>query len=831
MLRHYLFLLVAYGFEFARATDTPDSVNATNPCTSGNSSICPALCFELQQSHLLPSLNLTQCLSQCEQASRQISGRCQESLCEWALGSTPLALLSAQDEMKLLEAYYTSSKTLAAVVLSMKSLLSLVQGNTKGWTSIQRGHLKNVGQYDACRDISGAHYCSSKITISERAGFGPFALCVPQSCTPENVNTIYEFTQYFVARAIVNITKAVAPSVPIEPKSLVLPVTTTCGDKSYPLDASAATTIAVVCILAGIVLFVTIFLYLRPYCTRDQQSQGYQPVSDNGVHAVQIPDKAADAQWQDRHHDESRLSHNGIRAPEALGSQMMDKASEVGAVKSQGADPTKSSPKALGERVLDALSLRHAYNNFFQLRKSTGTEAMDGVRVFSMMWVIFGHTILWPLLATQAGYSNIMALVPFEGQRNALLATWAGQVIPSAEFSVDTFFFMSGFLALFVSLRKLRGKQAFDAVKTAPILYLHRWLRITPVYMLILWFYTTVIPVTMSGPFFNMSREIQTCKENWFYNLLYVQTVFPNHPERSVCYGVSWYLADDMIFFWATPFLLAIFLWNKIAGVLFPLLLTTGSITAAWIVAWKWRLRVPTFDGSQYNSFYYNPPWMRAPAYLLGCVMGMAYYEWKRRKLTVPKEYRLYIQGFVGGFAAILLGSTVYGFRGGNTNVPSTVSEADNNAYLALSKPAWCIGVGCMLWLCFEGMGGPVEWFLSRPLFGYISKLTFLMYLLHPIVLAIRYFPGIMPIHFTISNFAFDFIAVLFTTLTLSFVVHLIIEAPLASLEVILMSHLLPKKTKARVAAVGPVSKEYKRRDDYKDIGTSTEEGKAEYYS
>ena len=39
------------------------------------------------------------------------------------------------------------------------------------------------------------------------------------------------------------------------------------------------------------------------------------------------------------------------------------------------------------------------------------------------------------------------------------MATLPGQAIQAAEFSVDSFFFMSGFLALFIGMKKLRSRK------------------------------------------------------------------------------------------------------------------------------------------------------------------------------------------------------------------------------------------------------------------------------------------------------------------------------------------------------------------------------------
>ena len=136
----------------------------------------------------------------------------------------------------------------------------------------------------------------------------------------------------------------------------------------------------------------------------------------------------------------------------------------------------------------------------------------------------------------------------------------------------------------------------------------------------------------------------------------------------------------------------------------------------------------------------------------------------------------------------------------GYQSVSSTISTPDNLAYIALSKPAWVIGVGIMLFLCFEGLGGPVQWLLSRPFFGYVSKLTFATtYLLHPTVLAILFWNRTETMHYSVVNFSINFTATLSMTAVLAFLVHLSVEQPVANLEAQLMKRLLPANASGAV--------------------------------
>jgi peptidoglycan/LPS O-acetylase OafA/YrhL len=80
---------------------------------------------------------------------------------------------------------------------------------------------------------------------------------------------------------------------------------------------------------------------------------------------------------------------------------------------------------------------------------------------------------------------------------------WEFVFIPGAYFSVDVFFFLSGFLGVYLMTEKLypkKGKASY------PLIYLHRYLRLIPALVFSLfmcwWFLPYVVP---EGPAHQMS--------------------------------------------------------------------------------------------------------------------------------------------------------------------------------------------------------------------------------------------------------------------------------------------------------------------------------------
>merc|ERR1712166_620413 len=147
------------------------------------------------------------------------------------------------------------------------------------------------------------------------------------------------------------------------------------------------------------------------------------------------------------------------------------------------------------------------------------TGCMDGIRWMSMCWVVMGHSLLWPL---QLGvpYLNQDDVIPAPNVNDIPLhdpvsARFSGQAIQAAEFSVDSFFFMSGFLAVFIGLKKIESLSSLSVLIQAPMMVLDRFLRLTPTYMLVLFALTYIVPLTSHGPYWETANQpvIDACKE------------------------------------------------------------------------------------------------------------------------------------------------------------------------------------------------------------------------------------------------------------------------------------------------------------------------------
>lgn len=108
---------------------------------------------------------------------------------------------------------------------------------------------------------------------------------------------------------------------------------------------------------------------------------------------------------------------------------------------------------------------------------------------------------------------------------------------------VDTFLLLSGFLfthILLLELEKRNGKVNFLVV------YLFRYIRLTPAYLAVISLYSTWLPKLGSGPLWDsrMNLEQTRCQASWWINLLYIN----NYVGTDKLVSVSWEIVGYRIY-------------------------------------------------------------------------------------------------------------------------------------------------------------------------------------------------------------------------------------------------------------------------------------------
>ncbi len=492
-------------------------------------------------------------------------------------------------------------------------------------------------------------------------------------------------------------------------------------------------------------------------------------------------------------------------------------------------------------KSIAAFSLVDNWNEVFTLKSRGGEFAVfDGMKAISACWVVFYHVLLWQIYFVQ----NPEYLIPPQG---LLSKTWATPFFNySGTLSVDTFFFISGFLASYMLLLKLDKEQAKGTTKPAykwiPSLYFHRWMRITPAYLYAFFIHWKIAPLLSYGPLAQTVWESNTrpCKGIWWSHFLYLNDLYPWWNQRlgEVCYGHSWYLANDMQYYLLVPLFCLLYRstrWNgkKLATYAVWACLLCCIITS-WVLSIKDHWSPNSWDGVEgdhYREEGFSRPWTRCSSYMIGILFS---YMWYEKKVNNPDYKFLPFQAnFLWVMGLFLLAISMYGPHTGSVDVipcnlvapgskcGSGWSPSTKAAIIALLRPTWTLGLGCLSVLCWNNQGGFIQKFLAAAAWGPLNTLSFCIYLVHYTVLTYYISQRTLRIRFELFGFLNTFFGLMAISCGLALFVVLLVEKPFMKLQKIWFeaAPVVPPKKKELPAATTTASAPPAKAEKKKEVG------------
>ena len=414
-------------------------------------------------------------------------------------------------------------------------------------------------------------------------------------------------------------------------------------------------------------------------------------------------------------------------------------------------------------------------------------SSINGLRVISMFWLILCHT---HFMISLLGADNLLDL-QFTNIKS-ILSRFTFQAIGNGNFVVDSFFFLSGLLVAYLTLREMRRSAG-----RFPFLmyYLHRFLRLTPTYAFILFFIWFLTMHLADGPLCHFvageeSGLYQSCSKYWWTNLLYINNFYP-WKLKDECIGWTWYLANDMQFYILSPLLLIPLYF------LFPLglAISSGVLTVCFVVSGAlagdynyqalnqasqlaYGYAPNNTDTTQYSNLLYIKPWHRVAPYIVGLTFGYVLYH-----LRLPNKHRFggAIFPLLLVLSGIFLALPLYGlYPQWHGHVPT---KAENVIYIMFSRFSWSVGLALLVFICHYGYGGPINWFLSMKFWIPLSRLCYCAYLLHLFILLVIFGSKRTVIHYQDYNLAVLAIAATVLTFGAAAVVAVFVEFPIGNLE------------------------------------------------
>ncbi|XP_071854199.1 O-acyltransferase like protein-like [Apostichopus japonicus] len=447
-----------------------------------------------------------------------------------------------------------------------------------------------------------------------------------------------------------------------------------------------------------------------------------------------------------------------------------------------------SSGNVILHKVLMSLSFVTNGSQVLNAKKpAANLGALNGLRCLSMWWIIWYHCLR---LLRGTRLDNANYVFREIGSKPWFAFNW------QATYGVDTFLVLSGLLVTYLTLKQLDKS---DGKMNWVMFYVHRYIRLTPVYMVCLGIWTSIVIQIGEG-----SRKYETfaggraiCQQYWWANLLYINNLVPYPGNVSQCMGWTWYLANDMQFFIFTPIFIILFYkkhWRRY-GVIALVSVTVASIIITSSVSVYWGFTARYYDVKYNNRSeafprdadrIYAKPWCRVQAYTVGIFVGFIIFKYRATKIKIPLVWNLICWVFALGVMLTI----VLAMEGSNTKpLPQWFAAI----WLGTRRFLFASGVGWVAFACVTGNGGPIDTFLSWNLWLPLARLNYCAYLLHPVVIFHFLLTKKTLFHYTPYEHFFFFWGALVTTYMLSLFISLLVEVPTIGIEKALLGRFSKK--------------------------------------
>uniref|UniRef100_A0A3Q0KRI4 NRF domain-containing protein n=1 Tax=Schistosoma mansoni TaxID=6183 RepID=A0A3Q0KRI4_SCHMA len=348
---------------------------------------------------------------------------------------------------------------------------------------------------------------------------------------------------------------------------------------------------------------------------------------------------------------------------------------------------------------------------------------LDGIRCMSMIWIIGGHILLH-------GYKLTNNLMILAGEFRRI---WLFGMYFNGHLAPDIFFFMSGLLMCYLCMGRLTNLIGVkNHMKFWSMLIVHRFIRLTPAYLVTVIFFTGLLNHIYDGPFFPQdihSPVIENCRKYWYF--LYLTNVID---FRNSCLQWSWYIANDIQYtVILAPIFITLLVWKRITGILFAISFILLSSLITYFTAYIHSFEIMDIAKDE----IYVRPYTRCGAYMIGMLTGWLLYEYPRLEMRNTRRNQFFIVSIGYLVAAFLFVLPIFISYGVLSGLLTEMSRKTAAAYLAFHRVSFTLGIGISVYLCAIGWGKPIYNTFAWSGFRVPARLTYSAYLIHPIIVTI----------------------------------------------------------------------------------------------
>jgi len=417
------------------------------------------------------------------------------------------------------------------------------------------------------------------------------------------------------------------------------------------------------------------------------------------------------------------------------------------------------------------VTLIHCFNVYDNIEKIFGKNTnndlvvLDGVKFFSAFWVVIAHAMSFVITTGIKNTSDFMSII-----KNPM-----GAFTMAGFYSVDSFFFMSGFL-LIITLQREKKANFVNS-------FIFRLIRLYPFYIYVIFASMYFMPFLVDGPSVEPPIDYtKYCAKYWWHNLLFINNLY-SYKEPNNCAGHTWYLANDMQFF-----IIAIFVYfmfykksQKVGNIIFLCLFWISNIIQFIIiyiddishmnlkdVSASVEKTNEVFNENGNNNIwfyrYYQVPWCRITTYIIGVYFAQLYLNLKdnfeedenghsvilkeeiqkdEKKIDFLTRINLFLINSKFSWLItylsfiFLLGSTALFYP--YNNYIEFWGKVSNTLFIIFGKVFFVLGLGILLHSTYLGKFRTIKNILSFHIWTPLSRLSYGIYLLHIYIILIIY--------------------------------------------------------------------------------------------
>ena len=424
-------------------------------------------------------------------------------------------------------------------------------------------------------------------------------------------------------------------------------------------------------------------------------------------------------------------------------------------------------------------------NNFKNL------QFFDGIRAISSI----------SLLAFHVFFLEIYLPIPSRGQFNQIFHSINFTLLTSISLVVDVFFFLGGFLMSFLTIPELQKKREKFSWTS---FFLRRLIRYLPVYYFLIGNermgsgskpenLQMVIPYATS---MDLGKQ-------WWYSLFFAHNLVTVSHVPYLSW--TWTCAADFQFYVLSCIVLVGYVRNKTLGYCLAGALVFGSIWYTGIVSFIHGLSPSTihtiYDFNQMSILYVRPV-PRIAVFIIGMGSGMVYLAGLNKVKGVSTAYEVkdsFGERFEKACLNIFnkeskrlliyfISLSIFAF---NVIGPyylevfgeESLSQIVKSIWISIHRPLFGIGICCWVFPLLLGHLYWVNYFLQLKVFRFLSKISYSLYMIHPMIFIMSFMSGSEYHEPSLDTFI-DYSAILLVrSIIVASILYVLIEKPFLNLE------------------------------------------------